>query len=431
MGKYFNNAELDALWARLVTATEKLCGDGGWTGTGPIYEEDGYMTISSPTADEFVFPQDSINWGSQLGALPIATTQLDKDVVYAVTNTSLSIIGYIEYKGGLSNASMEGIHDALISHFELVHNNTPKTPGDYMRGIAVAARYRATGEVQEGKNSVHIAYDDGGITLDRSIVYTIVPSKEYGGYVTTKLSFDYELGQWNFDGSVGCGVVNDTLIVDVDPEVTYTVSWTKDVMPLEDIVNNLYYSCHLSEDLILTLNAAADETGFVLYDEFGNELYTHGADGKTVYDLKDYYEAFENGAKYYAEGRWWDFWVNGEWKERRYSIKSNMVTYNGKGDSPSSSEYSFTLNSNLYLTSVPEYDWSQNAGDVILSLYNSDDIEVCDVMGADGTIPFDFVEWARNNAVTIPQNDYYYATISYYLKDGSSRNVVTDRVYYA
>jgi hypothetical protein len=53
---YFNNTELNDLWARLVIATKNLCGDGFWTGTGPIYKENGYMTISNPTADEFVVP---------------------------------------------------------------------------------------------------------------------------------------------------------------------------------------------------------------------------------------------------------------------------------------------------------------------------------------------------------------------------------------
>jgi hypothetical protein len=145
MGKYFNNATLDGLWTRLVNITEKLSGEGGWTGTGPIYEEDGYMTISNPSADEFVFPQDDINWGSDIGSLPIATTRLDKDVVYAVTNTSLSIIGYIEYKGGLSNTGVEGIHDALLSYTNLERNTSPNKLADYMKGIATCARYVAKG----------------------------------------------------------------------------------------------------------------------------------------------------------------------------------------------------------------------------------------------------------------------------------------------
>lgn len=144
---YFNNTELNNLWARLVNATEKLCGDGSWTGTGPIYEEGGYMTIINPSADEFVFPQDDINWGSQVGSLPIATTQLNKDVVYAVTNTSLSIIGYIEYKDNLSNTGIEGIHDALLFYTGLEHNTPPTKLADYMKGIAVAARYFANGYI--------------------------------------------------------------------------------------------------------------------------------------------------------------------------------------------------------------------------------------------------------------------------------------------
>lgn len=155
MGTYFTNKTLDGLWSRLVNATEKLCGDGGWTGTGPIYEEDGYMTIDIPSADEHVFPQDSISWGSNIGTLPIAITELDKDVVYAVTNTRLSIIGYIEYKGGISNTGMKGIHDALLSHFNLTHETPPTTPGDYMKGIAVAARFHKNGIIDtESRNSL-------------------------------------------------------------------------------------------------------------------------------------------------------------------------------------------------------------------------------------------------------------------------------------
>jgi hypothetical protein len=48
--------------------------------------------------------------------LPIAITRLDKDVVYAVVDPYLSIIGYIEYKSSLSNTGVEGIHNALLSY---------------------------------------------------------------------------------------------------------------------------------------------------------------------------------------------------------------------------------------------------------------------------------------------------------------------------
>lgn len=191
MGKYFNNEILDGLWVRLVNITEKLSGNGGWTGTGPIYEEDGYMTISNPSADEFVFPRDSINWDSQLGALPIATTQLDKNVVYAVTDTRLSIIGYIEYKGGLSNTGVEGIHEALLSYTNLERNTSPIKLADYMKGIATCARYVANGytdytsentlaeiiEMLEEKNedddmSISVTLDNTGVATVTYIGFT-------------------------------------------------------------------------------------------------------------------------------------------------------------------------------------------------------------------------------------------------------------------
>lgn len=116
---YFDNTELNNLWARLVNATENLC-------------------------------------------------------------------------GGLSNTSIEGIHDALISYTGLIHNNIPSTPGDYVKGIAVCARYNNN----ECDNHGNIFYYMYGGSWDTEHVDNLIE-------IVAKLSFKINL--WP-NGRIGCSI---------------------------------------------------------------------------------------------------------------------------------------------------------------------------------------------------------------------------------
>jgi hypothetical protein len=76
MGKYFKDEYLDELWTRLVAATVRLAGYDGWLTIGDIYPEDGYITITSPSADEFVYSDYEREEGSCVGYLPISIADL-------------------------------------------------------------------------------------------------------------------------------------------------------------------------------------------------------------------------------------------------------------------------------------------------------------------------------------------------------------------
>ena len=52
----------------------------------------------------------------------------------------------------LSNTGIKGIHDVLLSHFNLTRDTEPKTPGDYMKGIAVCSRYHVNRTIDTDSN---------------------------------------------------------------------------------------------------------------------------------------------------------------------------------------------------------------------------------------------------------------------------------------
>jgi hypothetical protein len=43
----------------------------------------------------------------------------------------------------------------------------------------------------------------------------------------------------------------------------------------------------------------------------------------------------------------------------------------------------------------------------VVRLYNTNGVSVCEPLGADGTIPFNFTQWAWNNGIVIPEGRYY------------------------
>lgn len=177
MGTYFTNETLDALWARLVTATNNLIFTSSSEGWGPVVFDNsnmqGYVdlypefnVLTTIDAVEYTIynasglnvksgfgdydPGNEYNNTTPLTDLPNGaytvkitheSASMDSSIV-GLTGTL--IIGSISTS---PNTGMKGIHDALLSHFGLTHDNTPTTAGDYMKGIAVAARYKQQGYI--------------------------------------------------------------------------------------------------------------------------------------------------------------------------------------------------------------------------------------------------------------------------------------------
>jgi hypothetical protein len=156
MGKYFNNEELDALWARLVNATESV------TGAAPAYRW--VIENIKPPEDMPDYEPTFLIEGNYLTTIgdvyelegvggfhftfPISLSELDTNKTYRILDAHTSqASGYgtgtlvYKYASGLKNTGLTGIHDALINHFGLIHDNDPVTVGDYMKGIAVCSRY--------------------------------------------------------------------------------------------------------------------------------------------------------------------------------------------------------------------------------------------------------------------------------------------------
>lgn len=76
-------------------------------------------------------------------------------------------------------------------------------------------------------------------------------------------------------------------------------------------------------------------------------------------------------------------------------------------------EYSLVLSKDLIIDIVPKYPYlNYLESDIMCALYNEAGIVVCEPMGVEGTIPFDFVNWAENYGINVPAGKYY-ATCSF------------------
>ena len=139
MGTYFNNETLDALWVRLVNATEEITGSS------------------------------------------------------------------------LPNTGIKSIHDALLSYYGLAHENTPTTPGDYMKGIAVAARYKKDGteepymswsleQIVEELESIPVA-PTYSCSLSSDMILTLDQSGYETGFYLYDADTDEELYSHSADGA--------------------------------------------------------------------------------------------------------------------------------------------------------------------------------------------------------------------------------------
>ena len=134
MGTYFNNEALDVLWSKLVCATQAICSGSAWDGS---YN----YTVEDESGNKWT------EW--TCGVCGTATNNYTEECGNCGNYASF-------LREELSSTGIKGVHDALLTHFGLAHDNTPTTPGDYMKGIAVAARYYSNGNIidTESENSL-------------------------------------------------------------------------------------------------------------------------------------------------------------------------------------------------------------------------------------------------------------------------------------
>lgn len=250
--KYFENTELNNLWNKLVTRTEELCaeeiGKGEWNITCLVGDYPG--TVASIYDQEFLF------FSGDPGFLLDETTGQMIDVFYAedyfeenpwdkptgdflatelvpLSSLNTSHTYYVlnghsedkEYKvvyvknSKLTTGSAEEIHDALIKHFGLTHNNAPSTVGDYMKGISVAANYY-TNDNQMDLSSINSL----GQIVDR-LSHSCQLSEDM---VLTLNGHSSETGFRLYDAETG-------------EELAQTGAMSNDVFDLKDYYSNFQY----------------------------------------------------------------------------------------------------------------------------------------------------------------------------------------------
>ena len=343
MGKYFKDETLDGLWTRLVASTIRLAGYDGWLTIGDIYPKDGYITVTHPSGDEFVY--SDYEREDYVSTLPISITNLSQDTIYYVYSIGGYYLGKIFHKDKISWSVTE-IHDILLSHYDLARGTTPITVGNYLKGISVAANYHTN------NNEMDTATEN----------------------------------------------------------------------TLAEIVDRLEHSCYLSDDMILTINGYVYEADVKLFDaETGEELTSTGPYSWNVYDLKDYFNSFYNGRRYYTIAyvtiQNYDE-VEDLYSYVTYYLRSNVVECNFVED------YVFTLSNDLYLTGNREPDVS---GDIYLALYRNNE-PIGYILGAYGDVPYDFLNGEWSDSIPFFFSGNYYATISWYDHYGEYVTYTTDVV---
>ena len=153
---YFNNSELNTLWNRLVNATKSICGETlkSWRVRAntevdpdcyPYIEGDYLCSSGDPWEMEEV---DTGEIWSFYPDNPLSLVGLSTTGNYHIYSTVGGIGDYsLIYTVQDNLTGIKPIHDALIKHFNLIRSTTPTTAGDYMKGIAVAARYKQQGYI--------------------------------------------------------------------------------------------------------------------------------------------------------------------------------------------------------------------------------------------------------------------------------------------
>lgn len=226
MGKYFTNETLDGLWTRLVNATNALTYDelkpkyvtDKSSGSQYLYLDGTTLRSSGPNSgfweidlgggETYHLPQDldeisSYRYPISCDYYASDSDYLDRDDTYRVMiDFNLNQESYHDIRH---------IHDALLIRFGLEHNKAPETPGDYMKGIAVAARYAANGYTDDtSKNTLEQIVgmleesskpvEEYSLLLNNDLVMTIEPEHPYLDYY----SGDIYCTLYNEAGAVVC-----------------------------------------------------------------------------------------------------------------------------------------------------------------------------------------------------------------------------------
>lgn len=284
MGQYFNNETLDALWVRLVNATEEI-------------------TSSS-----------------------------------------------------LSNAGIKGIHDALLSHYGLSHENTPTTPGDYIKGIAVAARCKKYGTTKPDMLwSLEQIVEELEDTTSTNIIVTLSQDGIASSNITTDPDWDLynaETDELIHTVQASCSPVDFSSHMTSGNQYYVIVLGVRSNTITYNGTTAPEYSCTLSQEGILTLHSSASEYGYDLYEN-GVEIASNGADSRSSWNLSSH---MTPGNEYYATGKWGDY-IDEDFNMEYHYADSNTIVYGG-GSGPRD----LSVDPDAYLTNEGRVYISNYAG---------------------------------------------------------------------
>jgi hypothetical protein len=336
---------------------------------------------------------------------------------------STLIIGDVE-------GSMKWAHNQLLSRSSLTRQNPPSTPADYMKGIAVCARYingvvdyidsvsSLPGIIDHIKTALY-----GKITLqirqtwvDTSKTLRLVVTAR-GNTSTTSRMTKYSLNIYDKSNNSSLIYTKNVALGSARPSVT--ISITNDTANfVKDNEYKIEITAYTSDnkvgyqsiDIVWPYDKEVTVTSVVLdndgiasaicsdpsYYVYYATWTLHDANTDEMIDGTgamsspvDFSHLMDVGRSYYVQLS--DIGLtNGEdYYYPTGTVISNTITY-GEIEA----EYQLTLDSSLELDTSPAFDDSHRTGDLLVRLYNTNDECVCEPMGADGTIPFDFAQWA-------------------------------------
>ena len=336
----------------------------------------------------------------------------------------------------LSNAGIKGIHDALLSHYGLSHENTPTTPGDYMKGIAVAARYKKYGTEEPhmfwSLKQIVEEFEKAGLTftLNDNFVLTASESFAYYGDLYLVLYKDNEIfgSIRGADGTIPFNFLHTSSWAD-DPPPTFstgtyyaTIAWYSDeeMTQYNSAKSNEIYIVYTPQArYTVTLNANGDyslipSTGdatLVLYDVTTEESqYIISAGAVDSGNLSEYMTI---GHQYYIEVSWiWNDPDNG-------TYRSETITYQ---DVTNEASVSVVLNTNGIATAT--YTNCTPVSDATWTLYSYPSDAIIATESASGAHTVDFSGHMQNGSA-------YYVIISTPIEDGEVVSARSNTIEYA
>lgn len=441
MGKYFTNEILDELWTRLVNATNNLIGDSQGSWQLEERSDDNYLSI----ADGYLYVAGDpwmVNSGNGItyylySYQPLDLTLLDTTITYNVYNdvaTEMQAMLVYRVTSSLSNAGIKGIHDALLSHYGLSHENTPTTPGDYMKGIAVAARYKKSGSVDtDTLNSLETIVEyleaDVDVDVDEYEIYFDEDTSVYlKGWDTSATDFKtfYVYMNDSYLTSVQGRSDASTFLFDIAdywgsplPGDTFIIHLGESELDSTAISNTITYTYTDEEevgDYVVTLDSlgnysltpSSNDAVLVLYNvTMAEEIPVIGASAVDSGNLSGY---MKNGYEYYITVSSISEDLTGG------SYSSGTITYEGASYGAS---VDVTLSSSGVATAT--YTNCTPLSDSTWILYMGD--EQVWKYSANGSLEVSFAEHMTTGNV-------YYVTISTPIEDGETVTATSNSVEY-